>query len=58
MPGNRENRYHVGIEGVRAMNYIKKLEEYLFDWDKHGAAQDAAASMLTFLSLLGWVLLW
>ena len=58
MPGNREDRCPVGIEGVRAMNYIKKLEEYLFDWDKHGAAQDAAASMLTFLSLLGWVLLW
>ena len=48
----------MGIEGARAVNYIKKLEEYLFDWDKHGAAQDASASMLTFLSLLGWVLLW
>lgn len=40
------------------MNYIKKLEEYLFDWDKHGAGQDAAASMIAVVCLLGWVLLW
>lgn len=40
------------------MNYIKKLEECLFDWDKHGKAQDTAASMITFICLLGWVLLW